>query len=188
MLMRSLESRLVKVESELDIGKPAPARVTDPEFEKRITDFIRVANILLATMSDEHTQLVMNHFKVVDGKRSPMTRLTRNFIERVVRHLRGDPRPLALPPDVAAVYLHKPESGLLFDRECLSCGYDVLECDGCLPEVRFAACPLCGGEYESIEPGEGVRFTRMYRGWSKANPDKAVSVYIWPGWSIANEC
>lgn len=188
MLMRSLDSRLERIEGELEINKLAPVRVTDPEAEKRIADFIRVANVLLATMSDEHARLVLDHFKVVDGRRSLMTRLTRNFVERVVRHLRGDPRPLVLPPDVAAVYLHKPEFGLLFDRECLSCGYDVVECDGCLPDVRFAVCPVCGGNYEPIEPGEGVRFTRMYWGWSKANPDKAVSPYIWPGWSIGDEC
>ena len=42
----------------------------------------------------------------------------------------------------------------------MSFGYDVMEFDGCLPRVRFAVCPLCGGSYEPIEPGEGVRFTR----------------------------
>ena len=57
-------------------------------------------------MPAEHAQLIVDHFKVVDGKRSPMTKLTHNFIERVVRHLRGDPRPVVLPHDVAVVYLH----------------------------------------------------------------------------------
>ncbi len=75
--MRSLDSRLGKIESELDINKPALARIINPESEKRITDFIRVANMLLTTMSDEHARLILDHFKVVDGVRPVMTKLSR---------------------------------------------------------------------------------------------------------------
>jgi hypothetical protein len=171
--MRSLDSRLQKIESELGVGDYRP-KVVSPEEAQRRANFAQAAKELLATMAEEHAKLILADFEVVDGVRRILCRLTRNFIERVERHLGGDQRPLVLPPEVAAVYLHKPEWGLLFDRECLSCGYDVVECDGCLPAIRFAACPVCGGEYEPIEPGHGVRFSRFYRGWSKANPDKVA--------------
>lgn len=94
--------------------------------------------------------------------------LTSNFEERLKRHLRGDQRPLALPSEVARVYLERG-AGMRFTRECLTCGYDVMEIERNLPAVIFPVCLLCGGEFEPIQPGHGVRFSRHYRGWSNAN-------------------
>jgi hypothetical protein len=168
--MMSFASRLQKIESELVINEPS---VIDPEMEARQAAFRDAVNALTQTMSVEHCEFIRN-----DLESACITSLTRNFLTRAARYVKGDARPLTLLPEVAGVYLHKPERGLLFDRECLACGYDVVECDGCLPHVRFPLCPLCGGEYEPIESGQGKRFTRFYRGWSKANPDKAVDVFV----------
>lgn len=166
----SLGSRLHKVEAAVLVGTPV---VIDPKAEARQGALREAITSLAETMSPEHWEIVRD-----DLERVCVGSLTRNFLTRAARYVKGDARPLTLPPEVAGIYLHKPEFGLLFDRECLSCGYDVVECDGCLPMVRFRVCPLCDGEYEPIEPGQGERFTRVYRGWSKAKPDKAADVFV----------
>lgn len=53
-----------------------------------------------------------------------------------------------------------------------------------------SSCPTCdghraiSGDYQPVEPGHGTGFSRNYVGWSKANPDKRVSVHVWPNGSI----
>jgi hypothetical protein len=172
--MRSFDSRLRKLESELMSDEVVP--VIDPEKEARRQAFVEAMAKLAETMSPEHWQFVIDNMNAfAAGETIHRGDLTITFLTRAARYVKGDARPLTLPPEVASLYLVKRPLQETLNHECLSCGYDVKDI---LAVPRFALCPICGGEYEPVEAGEGVRFTRFYKGWSKANPDKVADVYI----------
>ena len=130
-----------------------------------VSAYARAVRTLLASMSDEHIEAV--RFQQKRGGR--VGELLATFRERATRHARGDERPLVLPPEVARVYLEPviAENALFYcTRECLKCGYDVRDD---VRRLHFTCCPLCGGDYEQIDPGHGTRISRNYRGWSKAS-------------------
>ncbi len=178
--MKSLDTRLQKIESELAIAEPV---VIDSEKEARRLALVEAIAALAETMSPEHWQIVSDDFKARDaGTLCHFGDLTMNFLTRAARHVKGDRRPLTLPPEVASLYLIKRPFYETLNHECLRCGYDLKDI---LAAPHFSLCPICGGEYEPIEPGEGVRVTRNYKGWSAANPDKAVEAHIWSSGAIS---
>jgi hypothetical protein len=179
---RSLDSRLQKVELELRVGEHEKPTAVDPEKEARRAA-LSAAIMLAGTMSPGHWQIVRGDVEGMKaGTMGRMSILTHNFLTRSARYVKGDKRPLTLPPEVASQYLVRRHRYEIVDRECLSCGYDVIDT---LAELRLPRCPICGGSYEPIETGEGMRFSRLYRGWSKANPDKVADVYVRENGAIA---
>jgi len=105
--------------------------------------------IMRQTMSEEHAGLVLNAFQAGlhrvtnDGFNTPASRLLQRCLDGLWRSERHWPHSeippevyLAMPPEVAEVYLAHPEALPLHD--CEDCGYK-------LPHGFFEKCPLCSG-------------------------------------------
>lgn len=128
----------------------------DPESYK-IAEFF---NRILSTMREDHAKLLTDtlremheHYERDMAKRrrgepgigpwsnwhSPGGRLFGVANLMLIDHLSGEDKPVALPPEVADVYLQDDEVGPYHD--CEDCSYNV-------PVGRrryFERCPLCGG-------------------------------------------
>lgn len=112
--------------------------------------FAAAWQILLAGMTAEHAKLVIEAYEVSrtwSPKASPDdagARLLRRCEQAVSRALYAHwpyseipPKVLlAMPADVAEVYIEDPSALPLHD--CEHCGYAV-------PHQHFSSCPLCGG-------------------------------------------
>ena len=105
--------------------------------------------IMQGSMSEEHARLVVEayaagwQYVTSAGYRMPAANLLRRCLEALHRSDQHWPdsaiRPevaLAMPPEVAEVYLQHQHALPLHD--CEACGYRV-------PHGFFEQCPLCGG-------------------------------------------
>ena len=143
--MRSVIRRIRRLERALP-PKPPPRLATGDDQRWAAT-----AATLLERMDPAHARVVREDLKRArsrDGHQP--TGLTIAFIACAWHHLREN-QPLALPLEVAAIYLSGKYSATVYD--CEDCGYDlpVLWPDpNANPptplRVYFPRCPLCDGK------------------------------------------
>jgi hypothetical protein len=142
--MRSVIRRICRLEAALP-PMPPPRLMTDADRQWAAT-----TAALLGQMDPTHARVVREDLKRADSRGGhQLNGLTIAFIECAWHHLREN-QPLALPPEVAAIYLSGEYSASVYD--CEDCGYDlpVLWPDPhAIPptplRVYFPRCPLCGG-------------------------------------------
>jgi hypothetical protein len=101
--------------------------------------------IMRPTMSDEHAFMVVEAYAAgSEGYGTPAGTLLQRCLDAMSRSQRKEwpysqipPEvTLAMPPEVAEVYLAHPDA--LPFHDCEDCGYK-------LPHGYFESCPLCGG-------------------------------------------
>jgi hypothetical protein len=144
----SVKNRLARLEK-----ATAGARAAQEAYEARSAEAHAEREaawaIMQSTMSEEHARLVVEAYAAGAHDvrspqfNSPAGRLLRRCLDAMNR-LKHRHWPyteiapeviLAMPPELAEVYLAKDELPL---HECEDCGAD-------LPFGHFPACPLCGG-------------------------------------------
>jgi hypothetical protein len=142
--MRSVIRRIRRLQRALP-PIPPPRLVTEDDRRWAAT-----TAALLRQMDPTHARVVREDLKRADGRGHQLNGLTIAFIACAWHHLREN-QPLALPPEVAAIYLSGKYSATVYD--CEDCGYDlpVLWPDpNAIPptplRVYFPQCPLCDGK------------------------------------------
>ncbi len=101
---------------------------------------------LAMTMDPADIASVIDVFATTDwpGKRTGRTALAQH-VYRLLEHFDWNPGPLALPREVAQIYLDDPDA--LDVAECALCGFRVptrTRSPG-YGKAYFDVCPLCGG-------------------------------------------
>jgi hypothetical protein len=118
-------------------------------------------NELCETMDAAHAAHVME--QIADEEAEVWSGLTHRFVAMVERRTTtpNDPRPFALPPGVAQIFLDDPRASTAQGWDCEACGYEVPSVKSMSPMQRvwdgynyiafwspdgvyFASCPLCG--------------------------------------------
>jgi hypothetical protein len=147
-----LVGRLRKLEEAAVHRFPEPTEPTEEGRRRRAA-----WEDLLATMAPEHARLASAWLRALladEDRDTEADRLGCAAWDVVEHHLR-DGEPLALPPEVAEVYLADREALAIHD--CEDCGYRVpIRCgeqsvvNGRVVPVKsavryFERCPLCGG-------------------------------------------
>ena len=147
-----LGARLKRLEASMP-----PATEPIPEWERQAWEQ------LMSTMSERHAAIIEDEADALyawattpEGSPRPQTPLYDQALRRVLDHdplLTGPKGPLALPPEVADLYLNEPEARNTTQR-CRDCSYAVpaiWEYPGRHPvasaawRIFFPRCPLCGG-------------------------------------------
>lgn len=137
----------------------------DSDAVRRALDTVPTWGELAPTMAPEHVAVVLRTFVTEDwvrGRTGPCT-LARVVSHALAREWGG---PLALPAEVAEVYLREPETLPL--HTCTSCGYRTPTFVGHGYDKHpayFSRCPLCAGR---------VRWCLLATSESPVGPDGLV--------------
>lgn len=142
--MRSYEQELdYQLTLMRELGGRTERRRASVEFVRDLTES---ANALLATMSDEHTEIVVEELEGT-GR---LSRLSQSFKSRYLRYALGDERPLSLPPVVGESYVLIDTyrwGGWMGYGLCNHCWYDFALL--ATNQDDFIDCPVCGVELPS---------------------------------------
>lgn len=147
-MKRSWLRRLERLEAR--VAASGPRRRT--EEEDRYTE---VATLLLQQMNGEHARILLEEVELaaraeVEGSGpNPWSAFRWAFHDVIEQHIRRG-RPLALPAEVAAIYLTDNNAEPL--QHCEGCGYALPVSENApfakpprIDRAYFEQCPLCGG-------------------------------------------